>query len=617
MTAKVSSVASALSVLRQRVGRYRQVANWIVLDTIWRFRWRLGRFLLASGLALAMQAGALMLFMSYARRLEGKEVFELANITLDPSKSYLLLGAAIGVGGVLFIAAAFFKIYADRGFSELGWRYGVLCAERLITLTSAALHSKSRDATALDQAEFQKLVMGASQICSRAMYGLIGTLPLAAGLLVYTTFLVYLDFTLTVVILAAMALSFVFYYALSIQASTLMRVRQEKKRAMSEDFGHLVDVIKNAPRPLTTGHPLLESKIRHGTFAQFYAQFFRPKLITAQSGQVSAIMQATVLTVIGLVKGGAIIATGAGFGDLIIFLVAGRMAMTSFLSITNALVMINRFYPTVANYFRTVERLRQADSPEPSTKCAFSGRMLRLVARPLGDVAPERPPEVAPGARLGLITPRPVDRFAMFKVLSALQSAPNGTQLSSGRIPPGLCWLVPETPVKVAVSFRDTTGLPQDMDVTSLNAELSALGMSDEALAGLPKDLTVPMDQKDSDRLRPEAIWASHLLAAGRADRPLIVVGAEALDTIGRTVAENILRRLLGDRVILIACRPKIAEGLGAFGERYVILFDEEQVLGYLGLEDIEAKTDLILSLDRARKEKDTGGLDDMEMDDM
>jgi ABC-type multidrug transport system fused ATPase/permease subunit len=617
MSGRAGSIATALSLLHLRVGRYIEVANWIVLDTVWRFRWRLGRFLFASGLALAMQAGALLLFMSYARRLEGKEALKLADITLDLSSSYLLLVAAIGFGGALFVASSFFKIYADRGFSELGWRYGVLCAERLITLASAALHAKSSNTTALDRAEIQKLVMSASQICSRAMYGLIGTLPVLAGLLVYTGFLVYLDFALTAFILAAMILSFVFYYSLSIQASTLMRERQEKKQAMAVDLGHLVDVIRTAPRPLGPEHTLIDAKIRHGTFSQYFAHLFRPKLLTAQSGHVSAIVQATVLTVIGLIKGGAIIATGAGFGDLVIFLVAGRMAMTHFLRITNALVMINRFYPTVANYFRTVERLRQTDNRALVAESGLSGRALQLVARPLGEAAPERPPEVAPGTRFGLITPRPADRFAVIEVLSAFRFVPGETYSGGGRVPPGQCWLVPEEIVQAAVSFIDATGLPQDMDRASLNAELAALGMSDEVLAGLPSDLAVPMDQQAWDRLRPEAVWAGHLLAAGYTDQPLIVVGAEALDAVGGIVSDNILDRLLADRIVLIAYRPSRITGLGAFEERYVILFDDENVLGYLGLEDVEAKIDLIKDMERTRKEKDIGSLDDMGLDDM
>ncbi len=616
---KDGSAAAALNLLRLRAARYQEVAHWIVLDTIWRFRQRLAWCLIASGLALGMQAGALVLFTSYARRLESNADFAFAGFAFDLADSYLLLVGAIGVGGVLFAVSSFLRLHAYRGFSELGGRYGVFCAERVITLVSSGLHGKISSSVKLDQVEVRQLVTRASPICSRVMYGLIGTLPLLAGLLVYAAFLVYLDFMLTMIILAAMSLSFVFYYTLSVQASTLMRAREEKKREMIQDYGQLLDLIRNGAQPLSSAHPLIQAKVQNGSFAEFFAQFFRPKLIAANSAHVSAMMQALVLTVIGLVKGGQIITTGTGFGDLIIFLVAGRMAMTNFLGITNALVMINRFYPTVADYFSTVERLQRAGGTGPVAKRGLACPKLRLVARPLGEGTAKRPPEIelAPGARLGLIAPRPIDRFTLVEIMSAFRIAPDKTRSARGRLAPGLCWLVPEAPAQAAVSFCEATGLAGAEDGPALRRELAGLGLSAEALAGLPADPTIPMDQAAWGRVTREALWGAHLLAAGRADRPVVIVGAEALAEIGEDAARNVFDRLLADRIVLIAYRPPQATEVGAFAERYALLYDDDTLLGYLARDEIEARLDLINEMDRARKEMDVGGLDDMILDDI
>ena len=58
--------------MRTRAARYWDVARLILLDSLWRFRRELGVLLVASGGALAVQAGALALFIYYARTLESR-----------------------------------------------------------------------------------------------------------------------------------------------------------------------------------------------------------------------------------------------------------------------------------------------------------------------------------------------------------------------------------------------------------------------------------------------------------------------------------------------------------------------------------------------------------------
>ncbi len=604
----------AFSLLRERVGRYWKVARLVLSDSVWRFRWRLAAVLLVSSVSLSLQGGALGAFVFYARRLESGDSVEIAGLAVDP-RSFALLAVAIIAGGALFVLASFLRLYVQRSFYDITWRYGVYCAERMLTLASAALHQTGHDGIPLGEAELREMVTSRPVLCSRVLNRLINSLPLASNMVVYSGFLFYLDPTLTVAVLMIVLVSSFFFYGLSVEASRFIPAREEKTSAMSADYQCLLDFMRVSSRPLAPDHPLLQRLVRHGSFAAFFAQRFRPQVFAAQSAHVGSIVMAGVLTVVVLVKGGQIIVRGTGFGDLLVFLIAGRLAMGSVTAIMSALVRINLYYPPVAGYFRMVERLRAATGADAASGPSTPGRPLQVTAKPLGNQASVRAPRILPGQRLGLVTPKLLDRFALIEVAGGLRLQKDGAKRGERRVAPAQCWLVHEAlPAASALSFADIAGLPGDVDAASLSRELGVLGISPEAGATVPDDLFTPMDAQAWDRVDPSALWGAALVAAGRAGHPVVAVGARTLDAIGETAARTVFDRLLAARLMLIAYRPGEAKRAGEFGERYVLLYDGKSLLGYLSVEEVASKLDFIEGMERARKTKDEMG-DDVLMD--
>lgn len=585
--------ATGFDLLRIRAANYWRLGRRIAADSLWRFRRKIGWLTLVTGVALAMQVAALGLFVAYARRLESQAEITVLGVTVDPTGSFALLVAAIGAGGVMLIAASFLRLYVDRGFYEIGAQYGVHCAERMIALTSAALHGMGAGAR-IDPAQLKTLAVGGSRVCSRALYGLMGLLPLAGGLAVYSVFLLYLDPLLTAVILLIVLVSAVFYYGLSLEAAKLLKARQERQREMADAYARMVDVLRHAPRPIFHGGA------RSDAFANFFAQFFRPKVVQAASTHVGTVTQAAVLIVVGLVKGGEIIATGTGFGELVVFLLASRLAMTSFQGLVGSMVMLNRFYPRLTEYFDAAERLERARDENAAFEMA-PGQTFRIAAKALGDDAPERAPVIGPGARLGLVTPRPVDRFALLEIVRGLKRSNGEGGKSAGRLAPGACWLVAETPLKGPASFAEAAGLPPEMDRAALARELSGLGFPEAAVAALPGDLNAPLGDAAYDRIDASVLWGAGFAAAVRARHPVVVAGLEALEAIGEA-ARTVLARL-SDRVIVIAGRPTRAAGLAAYGADYALLYDGKSLLGYLGAAELAAKPEVLESIPAAPKE--------------
>lgn len=611
---KQGSMPRALDLLLDRAGRYARIARLVLSDSLWRFRRRLAALLVLSGASLALQAGALGAFIIYARRLESGTEIAVAGLAVDPTQSVSLLAAAIVVGGILFVLASLSRLYVERGFYDIAWRYGVYCAERMITLASAALSRTGSGRLGLNEAGIREMVTNRPVLCSRVLNRLMNALPLAASLVVFSGFLFYLDPLLTLGIVAIVMVSSIFFYGLSVEVSRFIPKREDKSRAMSADRRLLLDFMKVSNHPLDAEHPLIRDVVRHGSFAAFFAQRFQPQVFAAKSTHVGTITLAIVLTAVGLVKGSEIIATGAGYGDLIVFLVAGRLAMSSAMGIMNTLVRINLYYPRVADYFHMVERLRKVKDVEGTPGRATPRQGAVLQTRSLADRGPAQETRIEPGGRLGVVTPKPLDRFALIDVADGLRlCGPAGKP--GKRATPANCWLVPEVPSYLpAASFADVTGLPGGMAAGTLIAELEALGLTADVEA-IPDDLAAPLGADQWGRCDPRLLWGAAVVAAGHAGHPIVAVGARTLDSLGESATRAIFERLLADRMLLIAYRPGDAERVGAFGERHLLLYDGEALLGHLLVDETGSRRDLLRGLGREQPAKKPALPDDVLMD--
>lgn len=529
-------------MLGARGRRYRRLAWWFAGDSVWRYRRQVAAQLVLSGVALALQAAALGVLLAYARVLEHGDLISVGGYRLAPQTSISLLVAAIGIGAALFIIASMLRLQAERGFQDLAGRYGVFCARRLLVLLAAALHGSGPGRRLPDQPAIRKLAGGGSQICSRAFHGLLGTLPSLFGLTVFTGFLLYLDAALSLLVMLVLALSFFAFYGFSVNAVALMRERVELKRQMGESQLALLACLGRSPSPPAPGHRLFEAPFRDGAIARHFHRFFRSQGLGARTTCFASVTQALVLATVGLVKGREIIASGSGFGDLAIFLIAGRMAVGAFFGIAGSLVMINRFVPTVAEYRAAIR-----------------------------DMA-------APG--------------------KAARRGAGGSR----RVPPALCWLVPDAP-PAGMSFCEATGLTAAGAGNGLRLGLGTLGLTPTLLDALPHEPLAPMDAAAWRQLDSRVFHGAHILAACQSERPLVLIGAGPLAALSDAMAPGCLRRCLAGRILLIATHPKHPETIGRFGESHILMFDGTAIAGWTDPDSLRADPRLLRHARAAKRE--------------
>ena len=599
------SVRQAVFLMRIRAKRYREVARLVFSDSLWRFRHRLSLLLLATGLSLGLQAAALGVFIFYARRLESGVGIQAAGISVTPANSVGLLAATIIMGGAMIVLSSFLKLYVERGFFDITWRYGVYCCERMLYLVSETLNQESDRGIHVDYSEIRQLVTTRPVFCSRVLNMLVNLLPNVARALVFSAFLLYLDPALTLAVLAVVLLSSVFFYGLSVHASTLIAQREEAARGMSGDLLRLIDFMRVANQPVRSDDPLVRQLVREGSFADFFQLRFRPRVLTAKSTHVGTIMLAGVLMIVGLVKGGSIIATNTGYGDLIVFLIAGRQTMASVSAIMNALVRINLYYPRVAGYFRRLEELRSLDLAAAPSEERRPGQTFEVAARPLGTRKPDRELRLLPGHRLAVISPRPIDRFALVGICRCLRIVSDHAGVSPRPLGPAFCRIAPDNPI-AGVSFATLAGLSDNVDAVTLARQLAELGLPAKAISTLPIDLAAPMDEAALHLMAPGVLTLSAIVAASScADHPLIAVSAVAMRAVDKRSATAVFDRLLADRVVLICHQPGDAAATGEFGAQIVLLHDGNSCLGYLPIEEIISNYDFICRMEKDRKSRE------------
>jgi hypothetical protein len=610
----ITSIQQALNALLLRALRYRQVANLILVDSVWRFRWAVIRFMFVSGISLAFMAGALGLLLEYGRLLESNDSIELIGITLEPGTSYAVLIIVMCCGGILFLCSSFMQLYAEKGFNDLGRQYGVFCAERVVSKLSSFLHTQYAFKEQPELEDIRKLTVGGSQICARVLVGILGTMPALLGFFVYSIFLVYLDITITLIIFLVMFLSSFFFYILSVQAAALMRNRTNRKLMLANDYSTLIEYIKYATSPVERGHPTVDKAIKNGGFNNYFTEFFKARGVASYSAHVSTVTQAIVIIIIGMVKGGDIISSGTGYGDLAIYLVSGRLAMSSFLAVTRSLVMINRFYPTITHYFQTIAKFEESAS-FTSIANYTAGSPLTLTSHSFNHSETDSAQDLSPGSCIALISSKAIDRFDLPAILSRLHYETNDEH--NMHLPMSGCWVIPASSIQAPVSFCEATGLAVETDIDHLRQKLTNLGLSKTDVSSIPDILGSVMKSDTWQHLSAEAFSASHIISASQSECPLVIITSETLDIFSKSVSQNIFRNCLSQKIVLINHLPKSTSDTGNYNEEFALLFDGEKLNSHLSIEDVHANEALIqemLARKKGGKKPDLAPDDDEEI---
>ena len=552
---------------------YYQFIKWLLLDSLRRWKVTALAVLGTGVLGVGCQVAVFGLVIYYARHFSDGDAISVLGVQYDlrSSSGLLIAGSAVIVAFLSLAAACIY--YSRRTVVRLGREYEEVCAKRVLSLLARGgdlFSSKSPDKGA--DSYLIKLTRSDSRIAGRVLRKILILIIPGTTLAVVTVVLVYLEVGLTV-LLAGLGSVFLFYqYRVSRKAAEHSLRFEKVAPAAGQEYKDLVQRFRHIPRPESSGESV-ERLFEKGPVRKQLDAYEGRLRAVENSRLVSGIFMAVGIGVIVVVMGGAIIHQGAGWGRLLVYVVALRFAMVNLQVVFSSITTINRFYPQMRRYMIFVQAASRGDQERYPPVAAHTLRAPHTVEEEVleGDVA-EFP--AGPGSVVGMVTPQGLNRYTLA----------------------GLCWDLAETDETAAyrilngaryastshsspeMSLRRALGLSDEATWSDLRPWFPDSALWEKARAQLPRNLDKKIGAARWEKVSPELKFLLSLISARIEGCSWLFLEADGLDRLGREVASAYLDDL-SDMVTVVVHTDRL-ERVGHFGEEVVAVSDGDRLLG-------------------------------------
>lgn len=350
-------------LLRERVASYRTVVAWFARDAYGRFR---GRVLLIVALGLLSMGGlvgALGVVFFYIDALEDGATLAYGPIALTPRESPALLAAAAAVALSLFAGSFIFRYMANLQALAIGRLYEEHCARRAIALIGTYGGRPEARAWA-DKAA--NLFQGDSRYCGRVARITVNMiLPVIAFVTTFTVLMV-LDPLLTLIIIVLLAAALPFLYVVNVRGARHSKAMERHAKGAGARKRELLTASAETGEPLDAESPRMRNAFAKGPIARHLDAYVGRLRASRNSELVTNIVMGIGIAVILGTKGSQILASGQGWSELAVYMIALRFNLTSVTQASKTLTSVNRFYPQVARYFRFVRDMENLPAQAPA-----------------------------------------------------------------------------------------------------------------------------------------------------------------------------------------------------------------------------------------------------------
>jgi ABC-type multidrug transport system fused ATPase/permease subunit len=324
-----------------RLGTYAEVTLWMVKDTLLRNRWQnlLGTSLQFAG--LSAQVIAVTLTLGYAQRLESNTPLDIVGFEFIPQASIPLLVFVAAASGGLLLISSLMTWASQKIILNLRRGYYEFCMERLFRLL------KERGAPQqLKQTEGQvralfMLVRRDGLYCSRYYGALIGAIVPGVTAAAALATCIYTDWTLTIALFAALGVIGPILYRGNRQSSGLSNQVDQRAPACAKELrGQLLEGLQGADKTMVE---------RPDSDAWMDAYMGRLGAAIHSDLVVNLLMSAAISTLVAGV-GYQSITSHAGWGRIVIYLVALRYFLVHLKGLARMITTMNQFYVQSSRY---------------------------------------------------------------------------------------------------------------------------------------------------------------------------------------------------------------------------------------------------------------------------
>lgn len=570
---------------RSRLRRYLGISKWMAMDALWRYRRAVLGILTASSLGVVSQAAALAMIISYAQALQDGKTFELIGTLFDIRASYTVL-AVTALGATVLLGFSALCIYwaATRSLT-MGREYEVFCNKRAISLATHVVHATQPGAGfPVADDRVMSMIAGDGRLCARGFRNLVNAIPAAMAFIVFSAAMVYLDPLLTLIVVAILASAGLLLYRVGLAAAGGTMQMESSQYYAGPEKRAIRDTLSWGAAPWAVDHPILKSIFETGHLRKVIDARLGADASQESGTAISAILGAVVLAVIILVKGAEIMMSGEGWGDLFVFLLVGRFALSYFLNLSQNLTGLNRLYPRIARYFLFVDSAEGTAATDPGAEKAARERPLKIVFTQADGGSGEM--VLALGSRTAFIHPGPVSRFTMLACEGAFESDSGPPVVLP--LTAGMTWLTPPRPPAFTVSPRAFFGLPEDLAPQDLARELGGLGIPVDGSKILAKTLDQDLGPQRWRKIPVSVIAATAWVAAAHSTRPLVVGDGRFLAKVGNDMVRKFLDSRFANRIVIFSYQPRDIGAIGKLGEKTVLISDGEAIVDAVPVTEID-----------------------------
>lgn len=522
--------------------RYLDLSNWIVRDSFAVFGKRLVAIQFERFVGVGLQLAVFGLLARYAQYLERDTSVRLFTLTFEPrdSATLLIIVASVAVLGLL--AAAGLTYHSHCVLLRACQAYEHHCSRRVFERCGASFQPTTEAFKPDPPPTPITLSTTYPRYCALVIYR-INNAVIPSCLVGLTTLpiLFFLEPLLTGLVFLICIFSLALHYSNSIRNAAFCRSREHSTPHRTRLF---LDFLDRIGRQLLPTHPsIIDKTLSDPTFTSPSEAYYRELDAIRRSQFLSELTIALTLGSILVLLGMDILRTGTGWGTLIIYLLALRMAMNHLTSLMRAVTTINRFYHQVRRYFiyldLNADRVSTfpprsglaGESPKPFT----TNEVLSIppIGTPAGlpalaDSLSQYQPRL--GQRIAIFTHIPLTRLSSPAILDGLFPGSAAARDLLARHSA----IIPESPIlPEGYTWREAFRLSDlENDPVAALSQPSQGGDSDlpsRLRRFLPEDLNEVIDSDVDARLADDERCILACLIAARADSPCLMISATLL----------------------------------------------------------------------------------------
>lgn len=558
----------------RRVGRH---MLWLLQDCVAAHRRTVIGIVVASVGGVLLQGAVLGVIFMYTRMLETNQVLRISAWAVESrSETAVLLIGALSL--VFFTASAWLIYLAKNWIADVSVRHEQYCSRIVLERVSA------RPFQVVENHAVQRVV-GAllseqtlnARGCGRAVQTLLATAYPLVIMVYMFAFLAYLNLEVTLLMLCLFGVFMGALYRLNVSVVDNEFQIKTQQDAFRRELRRLVMKLL----PLSRIHASLSGRIdavyRQPSVQGMFERIKSRRVSLARADLIGNVSIALALAFTLVWLGQMALQDHIAWGQVIVYVVALRVAVGGARSVLIAATTLARWYPYVREFHHLTGRGSSAVAPAPAGEFVLTVQNQRGV----GDLSQA---VLRAGDRVGVISPVELTRFTFFHFIDGLLGA--GAEQRQ--------WLLQQAdfvPARPAAhdgeTLRGILHLPAEATWSDLRAmvpEFSFIHWLEEWSGG---DLDKEVTPGGMRGMRRKKLVKLALFASAFRQDPVLMVAAGALDRLSERARARWFELVAGKLLILHYGEDLAA--VGTHGEGVVIVGNRTGQCALAGVDWVRA----------------------------